>query len=341
MARVAINGFGRIGRATFKILMDTPGLEVMAINDLVPIDNLAYMLKFDSVYGRYERDVKAGPDGLIVDGRQVRVLAEKDPAKLPWREMDMDVVFECTGRFTEKEGLLKHIEAGAGNVILSAPSKSPDIGTIVHGVNKPDEEARAISCASCTTNSITPVMEIIGRRIGIKKAVMTTVHAYTSTQALVDGPSSKFRRGRAAAVNIVPTSTGAAIATTKALPQYKGKFDGMAFRVPVPVGSISDITLLVERPTTKEEVADIFKEEAGTERYGKVLAVSEEPLVSSDIIKDPHAAVIDLEMIQVVDGDLVKIMSWFDNEWGYSSQMVREALEILKIPMLRTKTVGV
>jgi len=336
MAKVAINGFGRIGRATFKILMDTPELEVMAVNDLVPIENLAYMLKFDSVYGRYERDVKPGPEGLIVDGKSVRVLAEKDPAKLPWRDMEIDVAFECTGRFTDKEGLLKHIEAGAKNVILSAPSKSPDIGTVVHGVNKPDEEARAISCASCTTNSITPVIEIIGRRIGIKKAIMTTVHAYTSTQALVDGPSTKFRRGRAAGVNIVPTSTGAAIATTKALPQYEGKFDGMAFRVPVPVGSISDITLLVERPTTREEIKNIFREEAGTDRYRNVVAASEDPLVSTDIIKDPHAAVIDLEMIKVVDGDLVKIMSWYDNEWGYSNQMVREALEMAKM-----KEVGV
>jgi glyceraldehyde 3-phosphate dehydrogenase len=336
MSRVAINGFGRIGRAVFKILMDTPGLELAAINDLVPVDNLVYMLRYDSVYGRYDKEVKAGPEGIIINGKEIRVFAEKDPEKLPWREMKIDLVFECTGRFTDKEGLLKHIAAGAANVILSTTSKSADIGTIIHGVNKPDEEAHLISCASCTTNCITPVIEILGRRLGIKKAIMTTVHAYTASQGLVDSPNKKLERGRAGAENIVPTTTGAAIATTRVLPEYTGRFDGLALRVPVPVGSISDITLLVERPTTKEEVISIFKEETGTERYKKVLGVSNDPIVSSDIIKDSRASVIDAGMTQVVDGDLVKVVAWYDNEWGYSNQMVREAIEMLKM-----QTVGV
>ena len=331
MAKVAINGLGRIGRAAFKLILEAAELELVAVNDLVPADNLAYLLKYDTVYGRYDKEVENDGDGLIVDGKRYKVFNQRDPAELPWGDLGIDVVFECTGVFTRKEGLEKHLQAGAKYVVLSAPAKSEGIGTVVHGVNVPeDSSVRMISCASCTTNSITPIVEIMGRRVGIKKAVMTTIHAYTSTQAIVDGPKKRFRRGRAGAANFVPTTTGAATATTKALPQYEGKFDGVAVRVPVPVGSISDIVLLTERKTTVEEVNNIFKEEAESERYRGILGVTEDPIVSSDIIKDPRAAIIDLGMTRVVDGDLVKVMSWYDNEWGYTNQMIREALRLVK-----------
>jgi glyceraldehyde 3-phosphate dehydrogenase len=331
MAKVAINGLGRIGRATFKIILETPELELVAVNDLVPPDNLAYLLKYDTVYGRYEKKVESDGDSLIVEGKRVRVFNQRDPAQLPWGDLGLDLVFECTGVFTRKEDLEKHLQAGAKFVVLSAPAKSEDIGTVVHGVNKPkDDSVRMISCASCTTNSIAPVVEIVGRRIGIKKAIMTTIHAYTSTQAIVDGPNKRPRRGRAGAANLVPTSTGAAVATTKALPQYKDKFDGVAVRAPVPVGSISDMVFLTARKTTVEEVNTIFKEEAESEEYQGILGVSEDPIVSSDIIKDPRASIVDLNMTRVVDGDLVKVMSWYDNEWGYTNQMIREALRIVK-----------
>jgi len=331
MANVAINGLGRIGRATFRVILKTPELDLVAVNDLVPIDNLAYLLQYDTAYGKYDKDVAVDGDTLVVDGKRYRVFSQRDPAQLPWGELEIDVVFECTGVFTRREGLEKHLQAGAKFVVLSAPAKSEDIGTVVHGVNVPGEESvRMVSCASCTTNSIAPVVEIMGRRVGIKKAIMTTIHAYTSTQGIVDGPNKKFRRGRAAAANFVPTTTGAAIATTKALPQYAGKFDGVAIRAPIPVGSISDITFVTERETSVEKVNQIFKEEAESERYAGILGVTEDPVVSSDIVGDPRAAIIDLSMTRVVDGDLVKVMSWYDNEWGYTNQMIREALRIVK-----------
>lgn len=328
--RIAINGLGRIGRATFKIILDTPGLDVVAVNDLVPNDNLAYLLKYDTVYGRYDREVTHDDEHLIVDGEKYPVFHEKDPEKLPWNELDVGLVIESTGVFTTREGMEKHLNAGAKRVILSAPSKSPEVMTMVHGVGEPDLEQRIISCASCTTNSITPIVEVLGRHIGVRKATLTTIHAYTSSQAIVDGPSKKWRRGRAAAENIVPTTTGAAIATTKALPEYEGKFDGVAVRVPVPVGSLSDLVFVTERETSVEEVNDIFRQEAGSERYEGIIGVSEDEIVSADIIMDPRATIVDLSMTQVVDGDLLKLMCWYDNEWGYSSQMVRHAQSIAK-----------
>jgi glyceraldehyde 3-phosphate dehydrogenase len=330
MAKVAINGMGRIGRAAFKIILDTPELELVVINDLIPPDDLAYLIQHDTCYGRYEKKVECDGQNLIVDGKKYKMMSKKDPSQLPWRDLGVDIVFECVGIFTRKEDIEKHIMAGAKYAILSAPSKSPEIVTAIYGVNKPDSSAQSISCASCTTNCITPVVEIMGRRIGIKKATMTTVHAYTSTQNLVDGFSKEIRRGRAAAANLVPASTGAARATTKALPQYEGKFDGVAIRAPVPVGSVADMVFVTERETTVQEVISIFIEEAKSDRYRDVLGVTEAPMVSSDIIKDPRASVVDLELTQVVDGDLVKIMSWYDNEWGYSYQMIREALRIAK-----------
>ncbi|MFW6213444.1 MAG: type I glyceraldehyde-3-phosphate dehydrogenase [Spirochaetota bacterium] len=327
MAKVAINGLGRIGRATLKIVLETDALELAAINDLIPTDNLAYLLKYDSVYGRFPGTVEAEEDALVINGKRIPVTSIKDPAELPWSDLGIDVVFESTGIFTKADGLKKHLSAGAKHAILSAPAKSPEIATAVHGVNKPDDDS-FFSCASCTTNSITPVVEVLGSKIGVKKAMLTTVHAYTSSQQIVDGPSKKRRRGRAAAANLVPTSTGAAVATAKALPQYEGKFDGVAIRTPVPVGSISDITFVTERDTTVDEVNQLFRDAADSDRYREVLGISEDQIVSSDIIQDPHASIVDLTMTQVVDGDLVKVMAWYDNEWGYSNQMVREAVRI-------------
>lgn len=329
MLNVAINGLGRIGRATLKILLDTPALHLVAVNDLIPADDLAYLLKFDSAYGRWPRDVSAQHNCLKIDGKSYAVLSVKDPATLPWRELAVDLVFECTGIFRRQADLAKHVEAGARFVILSAPAKSDDVPTVVHAVNAvAGKPVKIISCASCTTNCITPIVEVMGRRFGIKKAIMTTIHAYTSTQSVVDSGRKDFRRGRAAAANIVPASTGAAIATTRALPQYEGKFDGVAVRVPVPLGSLADIVFVTSRATSVEEVNRVFKEEAASERYREVLAVTEDPIVSSDIIQQAYASIVDLSLTQVVDQDLVKIMSWYDNEWGYASQMVREAIEL-------------
>lgn len=331
MARVAINGLGRIGRATLKIILETPGLELVAANDLSSAENLAYLLKYDTAYGRYEKPVSVIPEGLLIGHRELPLQMERDPALLRWRDFDVDLVFECTGVLTKKTDLMKHIQAGAKSVILSAIAKSEDVPTVVYGVNSPgDGGSSIISCASCTTNCITPVVEVMGRRIGIKKAMMTTLHAYTSSQSLLDRPSRQIRRGRAGGANLIPTSTGAAIATTKALPQYKGRFDGLAVRAPIPVGSIADIVFLTERGTTKDEVNAIFREEASSERYLGILGVSEDPIVSSDIIQDSRASVVDLGLTQVVDGDLVKVLSWYDNEWGYSYQMVRQGVQLLR-----------
>jgi glyceraldehyde 3-phosphate dehydrogenase len=327
--RIAINGLGRIGRAVLKQALDDPAFQLVAVNDLVEIENLAYLLRFDTVYGRYAKPVAVDGDDLVVAGERITTRHSRDPAELPWQELEVDLVFECTGALTRREDLEKHLRAGAKYVLLSAPSKGGEVETVVHSVNTPAGEGGIISCASCTTNAITPVVEIVGRRIGLAKAVMTTVHAYTSSQAIVDGPNKAYRRGRAGAANLVPASTGAARATTRALPEYDGLFDGVAVRAPIPVGSIADITFVTKRKTSVEEVNRIFTEEAGSDRYAGVLGVSQDPLVSSDIIGDSRASIVDLELTRVVDGDLVKIMSWYDNEWGYVSQMLREARAIL------------
>ena len=329
MARVAINGLGRIGRATFKLILETPQLDLVAVNDLIAPDNLAYLLNYDSVYGRYQYPVQAGDDVLLVDGASYKLSSEKDPSALPWKSLDVDLVFECTGVFRKKPQLEKHLEAGAKWVILSAPEKTGNVPTVVHGVNQAETSAKIISCASCTTNCIAPVAEIMDRRIGVKKATMTTIHAYTSSQSIVDGPKNKWRRGRAGAVNFVPTSTGAAKAAAQVLPQFSEKFDGVAVRGPVAVGSIADMVFITEKNVSEDEINMIFKEEASSPRYENILGVTEIPLVSSDIIKDPRASIVDLTMTQVVDGNLVKIMSWYDNEWGYSAQMVREAVRLV------------
>ena len=330
-SNVAINGLGRIGRAALKILLDADGLDVVAVNDIADADNLAYLMKYDTVYGRYHREISATKDALVVDGHRIPAFSERDPANLPWDQLGVDLVLECTGAFKAAEDLEKHVQAGASYVILSAPTDSDSIPTVVHGVNRVQGKPRVISCASCTTNCITPVIEVANRRLGVERAVMTTVHAYTATQQLVDGPSKSFRRGRAGATNLVPTSTGAARATIRTVPELAGRFDGIAVRAPIPVGSIADIVFVASRPTTTGEVNESFREEAATARYEGILGVSDDPLVSADIVGDPRAAVLDLELTRVVDGTLVKVMAWYDNEWGFTHQMLREARTILDV----------
>jgi len=332
MTKVAINGLGRIGRCALKQLLDASDYEVVAVNDLVPSDNLAYLLRYDSVYGRYDKAIETKDDKLLIGGVEIPVYSKKDPEKLPWEKLGVEIVFECTGIFRKSEELQKHLRAGAKHVILSAPAKSDDVPTVVLGANEADEFPGIVSCASCTTNCITPVVEILDRRIGVEKATMTTIHAYTSTQGLVDGPAKRFRRGRAAATNYIPTTTGAAEATAKCLPQFEGKFSGVAIRGPVACGSIADIVCVTHKKTSPEEINDLFREEARGERYNGILGVSEDPLVSSDIIQDPRASIVDLNETKVTDGNLVKVMSWYDNEWGYSAQMVRYATAALRQP---------
>jgi glyceraldehyde 3-phosphate dehydrogenase len=331
MATVAINGLGRIGRAALKILLDADKLDLVAVNDVADVDNLAYLLKYDTVYGRYPRAVTAAEGALVIDRRRIPALSEHDPANLPWDDLGVDLVLECTGVFTTAEDLERHVQAGASYVILSAPTKSDTIPTVVHGVNRPDGRPHIISCASCTTNCITPVIEVAHRRLGVERAIMTTIHAYTAGQQLVDGPSKNFRRGRAGAANLVPTSTGAAQATTRAVPELAGRFDGIAVRAPIPVGSVADIVFAASRPTTAQEVNEAFRQEAATARYEGILGVSEDPLVSADIVGDPRAAIIDLELTRVVDDTLVKVMAWYDNEWGFTNQMIREAQSVLGV----------
>jgi len=329
MKKIAINGFGRIGRAALKVIMNTPDMEVIAINDLMTLENASYLLQYDSAYRQYDKEVSIEADKLKVADKTISYLSVKDPSQLPWKDLGVDVVIESTGLFTNREDAEKHLFAGAKHVVISGPTKSVDMPTIVHGVNTEDGKVAIFSCASCTTNNISPVIEILGRRIGIKKAILNTTHAYTASQGIVDGPSKKkLRMGRAAAMNLVPATTGAAIATTKALPQYQGKFDGVAVRTPVIVGSISDITFLADRPTTVEEINNILKEEAATDRYKEVISVSDAPLVSSDIIQSSFASIVDAEMTRVVDGDLCKVMAWYDNEWGFTNQMIRQIKEL-------------
>ncbi|OZI08094.1 type I glyceraldehyde-3-phosphate dehydrogenase [Siphonobacter sp. BAB-5385] len=323
MKKIAINGFGRIGRAALKVIFETTDLELVGINDLMSIENAAYLLKYDTNYGKYEKEVTVEGDTILIDGKAIQYTSIRDIENLPWKELEAEVIIESTGIFTSQAAADQHLAAGAKFVVISGPTK--DTPTVVHGVNTEEGKVAVFSCASCTTNNISPVIEILGRRLGIKKAILNTTHAYTASQTLVDAPSKREpRMGRAAANNLAPAATGAAIATTKALPQYAGRFDGIAVRVPVAVGSISDITFIAERPTSVEEINQILTEEAATPRYEKVLAVTDEPLVSSDIVKSPFAATVDLEMTRVVDGDLVKVMAWYDNEWGFTNQMIRQ-----------------
>jgi len=329
MLKVAINGLGRIGRIALKQIIEHPQLEVVAVNDVAPLENLIYLLRYDSVYGRYHKSVDIKDGKLEIDGEYIRSYNEKDPRDLPWAKLEVDLVLECTGVFRSRVEMEKHIEAGSKRVMLSAPAKDGGVPSIVYGVNElEDPETPCISTASCTTNCIVPVMEIMHRRVGVKKAILNTVHAYTASQGAVDKPASRMERGRAIGLNIIPTSTGAASATAEVLPEYEGRFDGCAIRVPVACGSISDITFVTNRETSAQELNDIFKEEAVSSRYRDIVGVTEDPVVSTDIIGDARAAIIDTRSTLVVGGDLVKVLAWYDNEWGYVSQMLRHAASI-------------
>lgn len=330
--KIAINGFGRIGRSAFKIAFDRADLEIVAINDLTDTKTLAYLLQHDSNYGAYKNKVGYDDAGIIVNDHHIKITAEKEPAALPWAELEVDIVIESTGRFTEKETAELHIKAGAKRVVISGPSKSEGVDTIVLGANEDKIEgaSRVISNASCTTNSLGAVMAILDAEFGVQKSLLTTVHSYTASQALQDAPSKDLREGRNAAENIVPTTTGAAIAVTKTLPQLEGKFDGLSIRVPTPVVSLSDITVLFERNTTVEEINNAFKKAASEPYYQGILGVSEEPLVSRDYIGNSHSGIVDLLLTKVVGGNLAKIMVWYDNEWGYSNRLVELVADIGK-----------
>lgn len=323
MIRVAINGFGRIGRNTFKSAFGRlRDVEFVAVNDLTDTKTLAHLLKYDTVYGKYEKKVSYGDGFIKVGSKKIRVIAQKDPAKLPWKKLKIDVVIESTGRFrTEKDAAL-HLKAGAKRVVISAPAKGGNVPTHVLGVNGNDyKNARIINNASCTTNCIAPVAAIMHSNFGVKRALMTTIHGYTADQKLQDGPHRDLRRARAAAENMIPTTTGAAIATTEAIPELKGLFDGMAVRVPVPVGSLADFTFLLEKNTTVEKVNTALKRAAKNPLYKGVFTWTDEPLVSSDFVGNPYSSIADLTLTKVVEGDFVKIVAWYDNEWGYSMRL--------------------
>lgn len=325
MIRVAINGFGRIGRNAFKIAFANHELEIIAINDLTDTATLAYLLAHDTNYGYYDHDVGSDATNLIVAGKKIAVTAVKEPDKLPWHRMDIDVVIESTGRFTKSEDAALHLKAGAKKVIISAPVKGDDkkVSTNIIGVNEDRlGDHDIISNASCTTNSITPVAAIIEREYGIEKAMMTTVHSYTASQVVQDGPAKDLREGRNAAENIVPTTTGATIAAAKALPALQGIFHGLSIRVPTPVVSLSDFTFVTKKKTTIEAVNKVLQAAVEEPQFQGILSCTEEELVSSDFIGDPHSAIVDLKLTNVVDGNLVKVVAWYDNEWGYSNRLV-------------------
>ena len=331
--KVAINGFGRIGRAFLKIAWTHPEIEIVAVNDLGSMESLAYLLRHDTVYRDWGHDVKIVGGGLSIDGKFVKFVSEKDTTKLPWGELGIDVVVESTGLFTAFDKAHFHIDCGAKKVVITAPAKGGDATapgeTILLGVNEEKFGTCAItSNASCTTNAASPIIGIMAEALGIEKAILNTVHGYTASQALVDGPSKKdLREGRAAAQNIVPSSTGAAIAVTKAYPALDGLFDGISIRVPVPAGSIVDVTFIAKRDTTAQEVNDILKKAALDPRWANVFAITEEPLVSSDILGNSHASIADLEMTRVVGGNLVKILGWYDNEMGYTHTLVEHVIK--------------
>ena len=328
--KIAINGFGRIGRNAFKLAFERDDIEVVAINDLTDTKTLAHLLKYDSTYGQYFHDVDYTDNSLKINGKEIRVYAEREPKNLPWKELGIDVVIEATGLFVDPAKAKIHLETGAKKVIISAPAKGEGAKFVVLGVNEQELtlDDDIISNASCTTNCIAPVMAILEREFGIEKSLMTTVHSYTASQRLIDAPAKDLREARAAAENIVPTSTGAAIATAKVIPSLKGKFDGLSVRVPTITVSLSDITALLKRDTTKEELNEVFKKASKEPFYQGILAVSEEPLVSSDFKGNSHSCIVDLELTNVVGGNLVKIVAWYDNEWGYSNRLVELTADV-------------
>jgi len=344
MAKIAINGFGRIGRLFFRQVFNNPAhadLDIVAINDLTDPENLAYLLRHDTVYWGYGKKVSTGIENgttyLVVDGKKIVLTAEKDPAQLPWARLDIDVAVEATGLFESFVGASAHAKAGAKRVVITSPAKEddgPDGMTVLMGANEGALKTCTVSSnGSCTTNAVSPVAFLMAESIGVKKAVLSTVHGYTATQSLVDGNArlKDFRRGRAAAGNIVPSTTGAAISVTRAVPSLQGKFDGIALRVPVLTGSIADFTFIASRPTTTAEVNAVFTRAAQEDRWRGILGVTAEPLVSSDIVGTPFGAIIDLSFTKVIDGDLVKVLSWYDNEWGYVSTLVRHVEKAISL----------
>lgn len=331
MKRIAINGFGRIGRAAFKIALENPNIEIVAINDLTEAQVLAHLLAHDTAYGAYAKTVTAEEKKLIVNEREYPIFDEPDPTKLPWKDLAVDVVLECTGRFTDKDKAAQHLVAGAKGVVLSAPAKGDDgsVPTFLRGVNDDRyNHETVISNASCTTNCLAPVAKVLHDTFGIEKALMSTIHSYTADQNLQDGPHRDLRRARAAAQNIVPTTTGAALAVTQVIPELEGRFDGYSFRVPTIVVSLTDFTFLLKRKTTVEEINAVLEEASRSPRYFSLLTVTREPLVSSDFIGNPASSIVDLSLTKVIDGDLVKVIAWYDNEWGYSNRLVEMAVLI-------------
>ena len=331
--RVGINGFGRIGRNVFRAAQEQQAdIEWVAVNDLTDAETLGHLLKYDSILGRYPGTVEVTGNSLTVDGADLRVLAERDPAALPWGELGADVVIESTGLFTDRENAAKHLTGGAKKVVISAPASGPDV-TVALGVNFPDAYDRdahdVISNASCTTNCLAPVAKVLHDAIGIKHGLMTTVHAYTADQRLQDLPHKDLRRARAAAINLIPTSTGAAKAIGLVIPELDGKLHGFSVRAPLPTGSVVDLTVETQRPTSVEEVNAAFRERADTGPLEGILAYTDEPIVSSDIIKSPYSAVFDSELTAVIDDTLVKVVAWYDNEWGYSNRLVDLVQQLL------------
>jgi glyceraldehyde 3-phosphate dehydrogenase len=329
--RIAVNGFGRIGRMALRAIYER-GLdaEIVAVNDVADAETLAHLLRWDSVYGPFPGIVSAYEDALVVDGVEIDAFAEPDPARLPWDELEVDVVLEATGKFVARDDAAKHLEAGARRVLISAPGKSPD-ATIVLGVNFEvfdPEQHRIVSNASCTTNCLAPVAKVLHEAVGIEHGVMTTIHAYTGDQRLIDAPHKDLRRARAAAANLVPTSTGAAKAIGLVIPELAGKLQGFAVRVPVPTGSLVDLTVEAARPTSVEEVNDAFRARADREGLAGILRYSEDPIVSADIVKSPFSAIFDAPLTTVVDGTQVKVLAWYDNEWGYANRLVELAVKV-------------
>ena len=333
MAKIAINGFGRIGRAVFKIILEKhKNLQVVAINDLTDNKTLAHLLKYDTMYGRYDKTVNSAENSLVVGGKKYLALAEENPALLPWKKLKVDVVLECTGFFRTEETAGEHLKAGAKKIIISAPAKDEKIPTYILGVNdkKIKKSDAIISNASCTTNCIAPIVDLIKHNFGIKKTMMTTIHSYTGDQNLIDGPHKDLRRARSAGQNIIPTTTGAAIATTKTVSGIDGLFDGISVRVPTAVVSIADFVFLLKKKTIVEKVNKIFVQAKKTKQYKNILDATDEPLVSSDFIKNHCSAIVDLQMTKIVGGDLLKIVAWYDNEWGYSNRLAEMASLISK-----------
>ena len=332
MIKVAINGFGRIGRNALKILLERHDAQVVAINDLTDAATLAHLLKHDSSYGEYDKKISATENSILINSREIQVFSETEPENLPWKKLDIDVVIESTGRFTKPEDAAKHLTAGAKKVVISAPPKGEGIKTVVLGVNE-DVVAKTdkiISNASCTTNCIAPIMKVLEDNFGVEKAMMTTVHSYTASQRILDAPAKDLRESRSAAENIVPTTTGASKAAALTIPTLKGKFNGLSVRVPTPVVSLADITAVIKRDTTKEELQKFFKKVAKEPYYEGIIGVTEEELVSSDFIGNPNSCIVDLPLIDVVCGNMIKIVAWYDNEWGYSNRLVELAVDFGK-----------